>query len=103
MLIIRSVNGVPIRLTEERWQHIVSRHPEMKGQKAKVLETINAPDYIQRGDFGTKMAVKFYKGTPLTDKFLIVVYKETDRSDGFVVTAYFATKPAKWREVLWKR
>jgi len=29
MLIIHSHNSVPIRLTEERWQHIVRRHPEM--------------------------------------------------------------------------
>lgn len=103
MLITKSIDGVPIRLTEERWRHIVERHPEMRGQKDKVLETINAPDYIQQGDFGTKIAVKFYEGTPLTDKYMVVVYRETHPYDGFVVTAYFATKPAKWREVLWKR
>jgi hypothetical protein len=103
MLITKSVEGVSIRLTEERWQHIVNRHPEMKKQKAKVMETVNTPDYIQRGDFGTKIAIKFHHGTPLTDKYLVVVYKEINSSDGFIVTAYFATEPAKWREVLWRR
>lgn len=103
MLITKSVDGVPIRLTEERWQHIVDRHPEMKEQKAKVLETVATPDYVQKGDFDTKIAIKFHQGTPLTDKHLAVIYRETSPSDGFIITAYFATEPAKWREVLWRR
>lgn len=103
MLITRSRDGVLVRLTEERWRHIVDRHPEMKRQKAKLLETVSAPDCIQRGDFGTKLAIRFYQGTPLTDKYLVVVYKEINSSDGFIVTAYFATELAKWREVLWRR
>ena len=27
MLIVSSRNGVPVRVTGERWRHIVSRHP----------------------------------------------------------------------------
>lgn len=94
---------MPIRLTDERWQHIVDRHPGLKEQKAKVLETVNTPDYVQKGDVDTKLAIKFYSGTPLTDKYLVVIYREMGYFDGFIVTAYFATEPAKWREVLWKR
>jgi len=41
-----------VRLTEERWMHIVSRHPEMAEYRSKVLETIATPDYVQQGDFG---------------------------------------------------
>ncbi len=48
MLIVRSQNGVPIRLTEERWQHIVHRHPEMDDQRERVLETVAEPDMIQK-------------------------------------------------------
>ena len=47
MPIIPSRNGVPIRLTDERWQHIVTRHPEMADQRERVLETIVEPDTIQ--------------------------------------------------------
>jgi len=68
-----------------------------------VLETVNIPDYVQEGDFGTKIAVRFYHDTPLTDKYLAVVYREIGPSDGFIITAYFTTEPAKWREVLWRR
>jgi len=52
MLIVLSRNGVPVRLTEERWQHIVHRHPEMDDQRERVLETVAEPDMIQQGDFG---------------------------------------------------
>jgi len=27
VLIVRSRNGVPVRLTDERWDHIARRHP----------------------------------------------------------------------------
>ena len=47
MPIIPSRNGVPIRVTDERWQHIVTRHPEMADQHVRVLETIVEPDRIQ--------------------------------------------------------
>jgi uncharacterized protein YuzE len=39
MLVVHSLNDIPIRLTEERWQHIVHRHPEMTSQRDRVLDT----------------------------------------------------------------
>jgi len=76
MLIVRSRNGVSVRLTEERWQHIVRRHPEMGDQRERVLETLAEPDMIQQGDFSELLAISFYPETPLTDKFLVVAYRE---------------------------
>jgi hypothetical protein len=37
-----SVNGVLIRLTEERWRHIVIEHPELRGYRADWLATVKA-------------------------------------------------------------
>jgi len=48
VLIVRSHNGVPIRLTEERWQHVMHRHPDMETEREQVLETLAEPDMIQR-------------------------------------------------------
>jgi len=79
MLIVYSRNGVPIRLTEERWQHVVCRHPEMNNQSKQVLETLAEPDMIQQGDFGELLAIRFYPETLLTRKFLVVVYKEVSQ------------------------
>ena len=102
MVIIYSKNGVAIRLTVERWNHIVRRHPEMISQKERVLQTIAEPDFIQLGDFGELIAGKFYDKTPLTSKYLIVVYKEISKEDGFLITAYFTSKPSERRKIIWK-
>jgi len=102
MLIINSKNGVPVRLTQERWEHIIRRHPEMDGQKEKAVETLSEPEIILSGDFGEYLAVRLFPKTPLTRKHLVVVYKETSASDGFILTAYFTTEPSAKREIIWK-
>jgi len=103
MLLVHSRNRVPVRLTEERWQHIVRRHPEMDGQREQVLETLAEPDMIQQGDFGELLASRFYPETPLTRKFLVVVYREVGPDDGFILTAYLTNRPSARRVTLWKR
>ena len=37
-----SVNNVPIRLTDERWGHIVGNKPYMSSYYEKVLEAVEA-------------------------------------------------------------
>ena len=74
MLIVRSHNGVPIRLTEERWNHIRHRHPEMEGLRERILKTLSEPEIIQQGDYGEFLAIRFYSQTPLTSKYLVVIY-----------------------------
>ncbi|MCP9446199.1 MAG: hypothetical protein NNA22_01335 [Nitrospira sp.] len=102
MKITRSIAGVPIRLTPERFRHIAARHPEMADQQDRILETVNQPDYVQEGDSGTLIAVKSYPKTPLSRKSCAVVYRELGDGDGFVVTAYFTSRPAVWRRMIWK-
>lgn len=41
-----SVNGVPIRLTDERWEHILDSHPEVGSFRETVLDAVENPDYI---------------------------------------------------------
>ena len=103
MVIVRSRNGVPVRLTEERWRHIVRRHPEMSDQRERVLETLEESDMMQQGDFGELLTVRFYPHTPLTSKFLVVAYREVSPEDGFILTAYLTRRPSVKRITLWKR
>jgi hypothetical protein len=56
--VVYSVVGVPIRLTEERWEHIVDRHPHMTSYYEDVLEAVEKPEYILRGHGGTFFAVE---------------------------------------------
>ncbi len=102
MIIIKSRQGGTIRLTTERWTHIVRRHPEMKEQKDRIIKTIANPDIIQQGDYGELLAIKFFESTPLTEKYLVVIYKETSKEEGFVITAYFTRKPLERRSIIWK-
>ena len=96
MQIVFSLNGVPIRLTNERWDHIIRRHPEMSRYKDNVLEAITQPDIIQQGDVGTLLAIKKEKV-----KYLVVVYKDVSNRDGFIITAYFSERLRR-RLILWK-
>lgn len=101
MIVEFSVNGVPIRLTEERLNHILRNHPEV--EKEKVLETLSNPDLVQKGDLGSLLAIKKFAKTPVNEnKYLVVVYKEVTNVDGFVLTAYY-TNYLKKRIVLWRK
>ncbi len=96
MRITFSVNGVAVRLTEERWNHICRRHPELIEQIEQILQTIQQPDFVQQGDVGTLMGCKKF-----LHKYLVVVYKEVSSEDGFILTAYL-TKHLRRRVTIWK-
>ena len=95
-----SKNRVRIRLTEERWKHIVMLHPNLTNKQTKVLGTVKNPDCIFRGRekellAASKLSVKVY---------LVVVYKEVG-VDGFIITAYDTTD-VKWlfrKEMIWNK
>ena len=38
--------GIPIRLTDERWFHIVENHDDVAGYYDEVLLTVEDPDLI---------------------------------------------------------
>ena len=75
----------------------------MEGERDRILETVRAPDLVQEGDSGERLALRFYPHTPLTQKYLVVVYREISANDGFILTAYFARRPTTRRAILWKR
>ena len=96
MEVALSTNGVPIRLTKERWVHICERHPELVENQQRVLHTVNSPDIVQMGDFGTLMAIGM-KGR----HYLVVIYREVSHDDGFVITAYL-TESLRRRVIVWR-
>lgn len=73
----------------------------MSEEKDKMSETVRDPDFIQQGDSETLMAIKFYKHTSMTSKYLIVVHRELSL-DGFILTACLANSPSEKRRVIWK-
>ena len=72
MEIAYSVNDVPIRLTYERWFHITENHDDLASYYFQVIEVVEKPEFIMRGNKGTLKAAKNMG----KDRWLTVVYKE---------------------------
>ena len=85
--IVQSKNEISIRLTDERWAHIIEEHCELAGLRLEVLENISNPSKILEGGDGELLAVRETE----KDKFLVVVYRELI-SDGFVITAFLTRR-----------
>jgi len=83
-----SINGAPIRLTEERWAHIVENKPYMRAYYGQVLAAIEKPTWVLRGYAGALVAVVSLGRR----QFLNVVYREISRNNGFIITAFISRK-----------
>jgi len=83
--------GFQAILTDECWQHIVSRHPEMQPFRQFVVETIREPDGIYSGkrDPSRRIYCKRYlQVSEVGDTLDLLVF--VGSADGYVATAYFA-------------
>jgi len=98
MRIAYSVNNVPIRLTYERWYHIIENHDDLASYFYEVLETVEKPDFVVRGNKGTLKATRNMG----KNRWIVVIYRETSKTDGFIITAYFLDKRPKG-EIIWRR
>jgi hypothetical protein len=98
-----SINKVPVRLTEERWHHISTGHPEIADYYFEILETIENPTVLYKGVYGELIAIG--KKLEQTNKFIVAIYKEIDLNDGFIITAYLSNKEQKFdkKKVLWEQ
>jgi hypothetical protein len=98
--VVTSTNGVPIRLTEERWNHIESGHRELRHRRPDVLETVEDPQRVVQGDLDDLLAVRRLE----SGRWIVVAYRELSATDGFIVTAYTTRRePGRGRETLWPR
>ena len=93
-----SVEGVPVRLTHERWFHIVENHDDMAGYYEDVIDIVENPDLILRGYRGSLVAVRSYESR----RYLMVVYRQVSLDDGFIITAYFTGKIDR-KKTLWRK
>jgi len=80
---VQSKQGILIRLTDERWEHIVTEHGELSESRDAVLQAISDPERIFAGGNAELLAVREIE----SGKWLVVVYRE-DEQDGFIITAF---------------
>jgi hypothetical protein len=93
-----SKNGVPIRLSDERWAHIIEEHCELAGLRPAVMESITQPERVLAGGAGELLAVREMEPR----KWMVAVYREF-KDDGFVITAFLTRRRAalERRKQLW--
>lgn len=96
--IVNPISSIPIRLPDERWEHICRRHEALTDRKQEVLQTVANPELILEGGEGELLAVTELE----PNKWLVVVYRELE-DDGFIITAYSTrrTTSLKKRRQIW--
>jgi hypothetical protein len=101
-MILTDFEGCLIRLTPERFQHILE-HPEMKPMGQFIGETMADPMIVMqsRSDLSTHLYYRNYSKTLVGDKYLCVVVKKICK-DPFVLTAYL-TDSIKKGALIWPK
>ena len=100
LLQIKNPFGRDTILTQDTWDEILFKHPEMIGHLDEVQETICCPEFIKESisDARVLLYYRFYPNI-LKGKHLTVVVKSVDFD--FVSTAYFARRIAKGGSIVW--
>ena len=102
MLLWTDYQGRRVRLTDERWRHILD-HSELASMQAAIERAVVEPESVVRSatDPTVTLNYRYEKVTLVGDKWLCVVIKYTE-DDAFVLTAYLTDRP-KSGEVIWRK
>ena len=85
-------DGAKVVLRQERWRHIILRHPELKNAVELILDVVAHPDEVYVDPTGAFHALKRVSGV---SDFLVVIYSVND--EGYIRTAYYTSKLRKTR------
>ena len=88
--VISDPTGFAAILTDECWEHIAARHPEMQPFRQFVVETVQQPDRIYSGkrDPTRRIYRKKYAHVPgVGDSLDLLVF--VGSQDRYVATTYF--------------
>jgi hypothetical protein len=96
-----SVEGVPIRLTSERWFHIVELLKPMTIWQAITMKSWKL-SRDRKWSCVAIAALLLPRAVSVTNGNLMVVYRQLSKNDGFIITAYFTNKIDR-KKVIWKK
>ncbi|QHV01149.1 hypothetical protein [Synechocystis sp. CACIAM 05] len=88
-----------VRTSEEYWQKVILKHPDILGLENEVKATLSQPDQIRRSSRDPNILL-FY--LILKEKRWVAVVTRKLNGDGFLITAY-QTDAIKEGEVLWQK
>jgi hypothetical protein len=78
-------NGRKVELTDERWDHIVEGHPDIRALDQTVLQAVQSPDHHMPGRLANEEWYYVKTDTPSNWLKVVVAYAE---GCGHIVTAY---------------
>jgi hypothetical protein len=96
--ILTSLNFT-VRTSEEYWQKLIIKHPDIADLEAEVKQALNSPDEIRRSSRDPNLLL-FY--LTLQEKGWVVAVARRLNGDEFLITAY-QTDAIKEGETLWHR
>lgn len=96
---ITCVLGKRIRFTRERYIHIISRHPEMKGRETAIEETLWNADFVQESIYDRNVLL-YYRSIG-RNQYMVIVTKILN-NHGFIITSYIADVVKKG-VIVWKK
>jgi len=88
-----------VRTSEEYWQTLIVKHPDIADLEAEVRQALNSPDEIRRSSRDPNLLL-FY--LTLKEKRWVVAVARRLNGDGFLITAY-QTDAIKEGETLWHK
>jgi len=93
-MFVIAFDGIKVVLREERWKHIVLRHPELKDKRGFVLVAVSNPDEVYVDSSGAFHVLKRFVGE--ASDYLVVVYVK-EHEEGYIRTAYYTSPQRKAR------
>ncbi len=96
----KSIFGERVYLSDEKWNHITHKHPEVKRYCNRFREVFDRPDIVKisKRDSKVHLYYKFYNDI-FGGKYLLVI---TNSERKTIITA-FITDKIKVGEVLWQK
>ena len=88
-----------VRTSEEYWQKLIIKHPDIADLEAEVRQALNSPDEIRCSSRDPDLLL-FY--LVLKEKRWVVAVARRLNGDGFLITAY-QTDAIKEGETLWHK
>jgi hypothetical protein len=88
-----------VRTTEEYWQKLITKHPDIIDLEAEVIQALASPDEIRHSSRDPNVLL-FY--LTLKEKRWVVAVARRLNGDGFLITAY-QTDAIKEGESIWHR
>jgi hypothetical protein len=88
-----------VRTSEEYWQKLIAKHPDIAELELEVIQALANPDEIRRSSRDPNVLL-FY--LTLREKRWVVAVARRLNGDGFLITAY-QTEAIKEGEKIWQK